>query len=186
MPIKSCLASAVDLRGSFQLGTIFSLLMLMSSPGFAAILSYDLSWTGDGGYSASGVFTFDDSVIGVDNLITEVDLSTFDISFFDPGASLLRSYSIGELAFFDFSFRTDTLLIDQGPASSVQIGTFGTAGVDFTLLRINGCTGDQMLLYSGTGSCASPPNQFLDVNGRLIASATNVPVPASLALFQQL
>ena len=160
-----------------------ALLLLSPFAANAVLLSYDLSWTGDAGFSGSGVFTFDDGDIGGDDEITEVDIQSFSFSFFDPTDTLLAAYDLSNSAFaaqLDFTFNTDTLLIDQGPSVNLIIGVISPT--DYLLIRGNGCTGDQMLLYQGDGGCGVPPNEFLDFNGVLTASETSVPEPGTLAL----
>jgi hypothetical protein len=154
---------------------------LIAAPVFssAAVVSYELDWTGAGGYSASGSFSFDTATIGGDNLITEVDLTAFTISFFSPASTLLKAYS----ALSDaqrFAFHTNTLAIDQGPSINLILGRIGVS--DYLLIRGNGCNGDNMVLYQGNGLCP-PIGTFLDRAGTVTASpAGAVPEPESLQL----
>lgn len=148
----------------------------------AAILSYDLAWNGVGGYSGAGAFSFDEASIGGDNLITKVDLLTFNFSFFNGTNSLVKSYDLtNQLSDWRLAFHTDTSLIDQGPGINLIIGNLSPT--DLLLVRANGCTGNEMLLYQGTGSCA-PTGTYVDRGGVLTATLkqTSVPEPATLAL----
>ncbi len=156
----------------------FSLLSLPLAAS-ATVMSYDLSWAGSGGYSGAGSFSFDDASIGGDNLVTKVDFLSFGFSFFDSSSTLLKTYDLSnqEPAWM-MAFHTDTLLIDQGPTINLIIGAISP--LDYVLVRANGCTGDEMVLYQGDGSCGGT---FLDRGGELTASpSSSVPEPASLAL----
>lgn len=157
-------------------------LCVMPTLSSATILSYDLAWNGAGGYSGAGRFSFDDATIGGDNLITQVDLTAFNFSFFDAGNSLLKSYNLSnQRSSWTLRFHTDTELIDQGPNINLAIGQFSSA--DFMLVRGNGCTGDEMLFYQGNGSCA-PTGTYIDRGGVLTATRAeiSVPEPSALAL----
>lgn len=160
--------------------TLVVLASLVAAPvvANAAVVSYDLDWTGAGGYSADGSFSFDTATIGGDNLITEDDLTAFTISFFSPANTLLKTYSALSDA-QELAFHTNTLAIDQGPSINLVLGRIGTS--EYLLIRGNGCNGDNMILYQGNGSCFS--GTFLDRAGRLTASPSGaVPEPGSLQL----
>ncbi|NRF67765.1 PEP-CTERM sorting domain-containing protein [Aquincola sp. S2] len=145
----------------------------------AALVSHDLDWVGAGGYSMTGSFTYDTASVGGDNLITQADLTAFTINFFDPASALLKTYtSVADAQVF--AFHTDTLLIDQGPSINFVVGQISPT--DYLLIRANGCTGNDMVLYQGNGGCGAP-NQFLDRAGTVTATPTNgVPEPTTLAL----
>lgn len=157
-------------------------LCMMPALSSATIVSYDLAWNGAGGYSGVGSFSFDDATIGSDNLITQVDLTAFNFSFFNPSNSLLKSYDLSnQISGWSLSFHTDTELIEQGPSVRLIIGQFSST--DFLLIRSNGCIGDEMLLYQGTGACA-PIGTYIDRGGVLTATRAemSVPEPSALAL----
>lgn len=165
----------MKLKSNILVLTLFIILAPISAS--ATLLNYDLSWTGDSGYSLSGAFAFDDTSIGGDNLVTQVDMLNFSYDLYDNSSNLIKSYNISTMTSFLFSFHTDTLLIDQGPGFDLQLGAIGTS--DFILIRANGCTGDSMLLYQGDGGC---PGTQLDHNGFLTASVASVPEPSVIAL----
>lgn len=179
MCVNISFMKGIHMFASIRRLAVAAALVVAPALSFAGIVSYSLAWTGAGGYSASGQFSFDTATIGGDNLITQADLTAFTVSFFDPTSTLLKTYSALSDAQL-LAFHTDTLLIDQGPQINLILGRVTTT--DYVLVRSNGCTGDQMVLYQGTGVCTGPNANFIDRSGVLTAAAISLPEPGPLAL----
>lgn len=82
--------------------------MLIFSQGALSSV-YQFNWTGQvAGFSASGQFSFDGSQAYTDNIVREDDLDSFDVSFFDPNGTLLKTYKDNHQNFDDFNFAFNT------------------------------------------------------------------------------
>lgn len=166
----------------------------------AEAASYNLSWTGNGDFTAEGMFSFDDDFLG--GLVTATELDDFMISFFDPAGM--------ELATFDYDFpNPDTsgefnFNFDSATGEILQIGDFESAdgfdlGIDFEgdetgldFYTSDGAEGfppvgtiilDNNLTPQGCelGTNASPTDcTTLDIGGELVATQKSVPEPASI------
>ncbi|MEQ9235382.1 PEP-CTERM sorting domain-containing protein [Coleofasciculus sp. E2-BRE-01] len=166
----------------------------------AEAASYNLSWTGDSGFTAEGMFSFDDSFLG--GLVTATELDDFMISFLDPAGM--------ELATFDYDFPApDTsgefnFNFDSATGNILQLGSFDTSdgfdlgtdfdngdlGIDFytsdgdegfpsvgTIILDNNLTP----MGCGAGTNALPSDcETLDIGGELVATQKSVPEPASI------
>ncbi|BCL36422.1 PEP-CTERM sorting domain-containing protein [Nostoc sp. MS1] len=80
--------------------------------------AFNLSWTGNQGYSAQGKFSYDDAFSG--NIITKDQLKSFDISFFNPQGVLLREFNYSfpnSSSSFNFNF-------DRSKKTVLQTGNF--------------------------------------------------------------
>ena len=60
------------------------------------------------GFKATGQFSYDTNRVDESGIVREEDLISFDISFFDPEDSLLRTYEDNHLTFPEFNFAYDT------------------------------------------------------------------------------
>ena len=60
------------------------------------------------GFKATGQFSYDADRVDESGIVREEDLISFDISFFDPEDSLLRTYEDNHLTFPEFNFAYDT------------------------------------------------------------------------------
>jgi hypothetical protein len=159
--------------------------------------SYNLSWEGNDGYTAEGMFSFDDQFLG--QIITKNELSDFMISFFNPDTTLLASFDYdfpnpdtsGE---FNFNF-------DSATGTIFQTGSFDTPmgfdlGIDFFANELgvdfytsNGDTGfppvgtivlDESLSPQGCLTFPSPNCTRFDTGGELVATEKIVPEPSSM------
>ncbi|MEM9217716.1 MAG: PEP-CTERM sorting domain-containing protein [Cyanobacteria bacterium P01_F01_bin.150] len=75
----------------------------------AAIVGYDISWTGSNGYTLEGMFGFDDSLLGT-GAIDETSLSSFTIEGFQNGSSIGSfDLSDGLASSSPFNFNFDTI-----------------------------------------------------------------------------
>ncbi|MEC4984751.1 MAG: hypothetical protein SAJ37_18150 [Oscillatoria sp. PMC 1068.18] len=107
------------------------------------LITYNLSWEGDGGYTASGSFTYDQQNVG--NTVNEDNLEDFQITFFSPEGEEIDSFDYdfpnpdpsGE---FNFQFDTLTETVLQSSDFNTEAGfdlgvDSGTQfGVDFYTL----------------------------------------------------
>ncbi|MEL6763481.1 MAG: serine hydrolase, partial [Cyanobacteria bacterium J06607_6] len=72
-------------------------------------VTYEFDWMGQiAGFSVAGEFSYDASQFFEDGIVREEDLISFDISFFDPDGTLLRTYEDNHLTFPEFNFAFDT------------------------------------------------------------------------------
>ena len=93
---------------------------------------FDLFWSGDGGYTAKGNFSFSDEFLG--EVVTENELDDLILSVFDPDGSLLQAFDYdfpnpdtsGE---FNFNFDSLTSAVLQSGESDTINGF--DLGVDF-------------------------------------------------------
>ena len=174
-----------------------------------ALVSYNLFWTGDAGYSMTGMFGFDDQSIPVDGIIRKDQLEFMMISFFDPSDVLLQRFNYdfpnpdtsGE---FSFNFNTVTGEVIQ---SGFPIGPEGLdLGIDNSSLTETGldfysCGGDAAVegecIFSSLGegiilqrndvegACFNFPNSDcvdLDGGGVVTAELKIVPEADSLVV----
>jgi hypothetical protein len=157
--------------------------VLTSLPSKAALISYNMDWTGNSGFSMTGMFSFDDEDITPGNLITENELNSFMISFFDPSSSPLKSYDLTtvDAGVFNFNFETDTELIRQSglPDDDFNFTAGGVFPTDVLLVSEHFCPTTGAGLFTSPGFCQTDQ---LDQGGRINASR-RIPTPATLALF---
>ena len=71
---------------------------------------FNFEWTGQiAGFSAEGEFSYDEEDESIeDGIVREEDLTSFDISFYDPEGNLLKTYEDNHLTFDEFNFAFDT------------------------------------------------------------------------------
>ena len=179
-----------------KMAVVVSLAMGVYAPGSeAAPIFYNLSWQGNAGYTATGMFSYDDQFQG--GIVTKNQLNDLMITFFDPLGNQLQSFSYPPFSSeFNFNFDTTTGTI-------LQVGNFdqpngfdlgidagaGTSGIDFYSCN-NGSGGCDFSTTAGQGiilqqdtasnSCINLPNPNcveLDNGGVLVA--TRVPEPTS-------
>ena len=206
--MKNLLSRTMTKISSTFSGAVLAFTFLASGPSAqAALVSHNLFWTGDAGYSMTGMFGFDDQSIPVDGIIRKDELEFMMISFFDPSDVLLQEFNYdfpepdtsGE---FSFNFNTVTREVIQ---SGFPIGEEGLdLGIDNSSLTETGldfysCRGDAVFegecrfssLGEGIilqqnnveGACFNFPNSDcvdLDGGGVVTAELKIVPEPNSL------
>ncbi|EHJ13349.1 calcium-binding protein, partial [Crocosphaera watsonii] len=70
---------------------------------------FDFEWTGQiARFNVTGQFSYDQNQTYTDGIVREEDLLGFDISFFAPDGTLLRTYEDNHLTFPEFNFAYDT------------------------------------------------------------------------------
>lgn len=75
----------------------------------ASAVTFQTDWTGQiSGYRAEGVFSYDEGQTYVDGIVRRGDLTSFDISFYDPTGSLLKTFEDNHLTYDGFNFNFDT------------------------------------------------------------------------------
>ncbi|HLP90376.1 MAG TPA: PEP-CTERM sorting domain-containing protein [Nostocaceae cyanobacterium] len=163
---------------------------------------YDLNWQGDGGYSLTGSFAFDDQFLGT--TVTRNQLSSFQLSFFDPNGSFLQGfdYSFSQFGEFNFNFDTNTgTILQSGFAptnTGFDLGIDNSSGLEAGL--------DLYTCFDPSGTCpflplstpfqgivlqqndvptacfdANDPNcKQLDKGGKLTATRKDIPEPSSI------
>lgn len=167
-------------------GAALVLVLLHASPERAEAIAFDISWTGSGGYSMTGMFSYDDSLIGTGR-IDETDLDSFMIEGF-LGAASIGTFDffadtplVGSDTFnFNFDTTTETFFVggfsggDDGQDWGVSTGGTSCETTGFGFSSGNGSQG----LCDGTGFVGSIPIS----SPTLVATRKVVPEPTILAL----
>lgn len=142
--------------------TALSLTFLaQTNPAQAA--TYDLSWKGEGGYSLTGSFAFDDQFLGT--TVTRDQLSSLTLSFFNPNGVFLQgfNYSFPQTGEFNFNFDTITGTVLQSDfanlAAGFDIGIDNSSGLEAGI--------DFYTCFDASGSCFLTP-QFPSFQGILL------------------
>lgn len=196
-----------------RLKTVFAVLIIgLSVAGWgpkaeAKLLTYDMSWSGDSGYSMTGMFSFDDTFLSPSGLVTVLQIASFEATAFRPNGVALETYAFtfsdfsvfAEKDFFiNFNFEPDTEVLRQSgfPAATSPNGltfgaiTFGqTVPNGWNLFADNACRlGPDIALGSTDGLCEgiidSSRQNFVQVSlrGGPLAEA-QIPEPGTLAMF---
>ena len=152
----------------------------------ADIIEYNMSWTGNDGYSVVGMFSFDDALVGAQ--VDDSELISLMLTAIEPDGDALKTYDLtNQDSLFNFHF-------DLASQSILQSG-FTTSGTGFLFGAIaaaddyffgggiTGCaqTGNPGLVLSIQGGCQ---NQILDFGGSILTATRKVavPEPRTLAL----
>ena len=169
--------------------TYLALITVLLSPMAANAdpIGYNISWTGGGGYTIAGMFSFDESLLGT-GVIDEGEVLSFMIEGF------LNNVSVGTFDFFadgplagadQFNFNFDTILesfvvggfssglMGQNWGASSGGSTCATTGFGFS-----SGSGAQAVCVGGGIVSAS----FIGIGSSTLASARKVPEPGTLAL----
>lgn len=117
----------------FSAGAIAFAALLFSLPAKAVPISYDISWTGENGYSMTGEFSFDDGQPGK-RIKTASDLLTFSFEGFLNGTSF-GSVNLADGLFGTLNFNFDSLFevfVVGGPTDSAggQLWNASGGGAD--------------------------------------------------------
>ena len=165
--------------------TVAAIALSAAAPSYAALVTFDYSWTGNAGYTARGSFTYDAAVAPA--IISEAgagptsSLESLSVAFFDPSNNPLQSFNtvasgVSNSSFFEFNFdtSTDTLFgnFDVGGGTST-VGTQFFNGIVGGLLRlrqINTPNPDIQLDFQVPGTISVRPQPV------------TVPEPGALAL----
>ena len=173
----------------------------------AALVSYNLFWTGDGGYRLTGMFGYDERAIPVEGIIRKGELEFMTISFFAPNDILLQEFNYdfpepdtsGEFS-FNFNPVTEEVIQsgfpigEEGLDLGIDNSSFTETGLDFYSCRgaavdqgecLFSSLGEGIILQQNNveGACFSFPNSDcvdLDGGGVVRAELKIVPEPNSL------
>lgn len=94
----------------------------------ATVMTYDMSWTGDGGYSMTGIFSFDDASLAAAPLVRFQDLLSFEATVFRPDGTALETYAFSQSDYsifstknfiINFNFESDTGSLRQDGSGGV-------------------------------------------------------------------
>lgn len=146
----------------------------------AQAISFNFNWQGDAGYSATGMFSYDETT--APTIISESGagptnyLQSLMVSFFDPDNNPLQSFNtvtngVSESPFFQFNFDTSTQTLFG--AFDVAGGT-GVIGEQF----FSGTIGSFLQLRQDVDQIATSIQ--LDRNSGEITVSEKVPEPASI------
>jgi hypothetical protein len=148
----------------------------------AQAISFNFDWQGDGGYSATGMFSYDETT--APTIISESgdgatnNLESLMVSFFDPSGNLLQSSStvtdgVSESGFFQFNFDTSdqtlfgTFNVGGGTGVIGELFFFGEVGTSLELRQDVDQMGQSDLLDQNSGEIT-------------VSAKTSVPEPASV------
>ncbi|MBE9005204.1 PEP-CTERM sorting domain-containing protein [Fortiea sp. LEGE XX443] len=177
-----------QIKATVAVAAIASTATLMNIPQ-ADAASFQLSWLGLQGYSATGQFTFDDSFLG--STVTRDELSDFAISFFDPAGNLVQSFDYdfpNPNSSFNFNFDTVSQTVLQTDNFDTPNGF--DLGIDFateveglsfyTFVNPNeGVPNTTIFLKDDLSpEACTVPNCRLDIGGQL--TATLIPEPGAI------
>ena len=162
-------------------------LAMVFVPSSAEAAAFTIDWTGSSGYSMTGEFSFDDSLLGT-GPITGADLTTFSIEGFQSGLSVgTYDYFANGLVApdqFNFNFDTTTLQFLIGGLTSSGTGQLWGVSENSTSCNTTGfgfASGN-----AGQGLCVQGHGNFVGhiavTRSTLAATRQSVPEPASLAL----
>lgn len=75
----------------------------------ASAITFRTEWTGQIlGYKAEGAFSYDEDQAYSEGIVRRDDLTDFDISFYDPAGTLIKTFEDNHLTYEGFNFNFDT------------------------------------------------------------------------------
>ncbi|MEM6634535.1 MAG: hypothetical protein AAF667_01470 [Pseudomonadota bacterium] len=152
----------------------------------AATISKMFSWVGDGGFSAKGSFSYDDTRLSVSGFAAAsglgptTGLDELTVSFFDPSNTLLGTFnsvsggvSSYEILLFEYSARSNSFV----DGSFINIGAdTGTPGEYFLVGQFGG--------FASLGAVpATTPTDASTSFNLTVSDVAPVPLPAGLPFF---
>ncbi|WP_392534290.1 PEP-CTERM sorting domain-containing protein [Nostoc sp. C117] len=158
---------------------VLSVAIAAGSNNSAQAIDFNFNWLGNGGYSATGSFSYDEAT--APTIISESGsgatnfLKSLNVSFLDPSKNLLGTYNtvaggVSQSSFFAFNFDTSTKKL-FGPLD-VAGGT-GVIGEYF----FQGTVGDSLQLRQDVDQQGT--STLVDQNSGSI-QVSKVPEPASM------
>jgi PEP-CTERM motif len=160
---------------------VTSAVLSMASGQEAQAISFNFDWQGDAGYSAKGMFSYDETtapaIISESGAGATNNLESLMVSFFDPSGNSLQSFNtvsngVSESRFFQFNFDTSTQTL---------FGAFNVGGGQDVI-------GEQF--FSGTVGSLFRLRQDVDQmgtsieldrnSGAITVTAKSVPEPTSI------
>lgn len=132
---------------------LISLLYITTSQ--AVVISYDIHWEGENGYTVVGMFSFDDSVVGL--VAEESELISFMATAIDPfgnaaivpAGNAFKTYDLtNQDSFFNFNFELASETILQSGFTTSSTGFFIGKGLAANILP------DDWFFGGGTTGCA--------------------------------
>lgn len=167
------------LTATAAINVVFSALIIPQ----AQAISFNFNWQGDDGYSARGMFGYDENtapaIIAESGAGATNALDFLMVSFFDPTDSLLQSYNtvangVSESPLFTFNFDT---------SSQTLFGAFDVGGGTFVIGEqfLQGTIGGLLELKQEINQ-VDPP-LILDQNSGAITVTQKVPEPTSALSF---
>jgi len=147
-----------------------ALSLLTIAAGSAQAITFELDWTGQEGYSAQGSFSYDETQ-GY-NIVTQAQLDSFTVAFFDPFGNQLANYIDNHLSyeFFNFNFDTTTKTVQQtggaNTSTGVDLGLFpggfrlfsashGDPHLHLSIIDEDGTSGGLDVLFDENGLVAN-------------------------------
>ncbi len=152
-------------------------LLTVGSAAYAVPISYNIAWTGANGFSLTGLFSIDDSLLGTGS-INQSSLLSFSLEGFD-GVTSIGTFS-GTPENFNFDTNTELLAVggNSFTAGGQRWNATGTDGVG--IIGFESGSSGQSLYINGVFHA---PSQISVLDSTLrVSRAANVPEPATLAL----
>lgn len=162
-------------------GAAVATLLCVASAGPAGAIAFNISWTGADGYTMTGMFSYDDSLINT-GPIDETSVDTLMIEGFLNGGSIgtwdLVADGLSAAANFNFNFDTTTeMFLVGGLAAS-------SSGQQWNV--INCASHTDMGFFSGSatqGVCHSGvASGEIPVGQSTLTAIRKVPEPATMAI----
>lgn len=171
--VKGQLAQGVANRCvPLGISVVLSLGLAQSAPA----ITFKTEWTGRiSGYGAEGIFSYDESQSYTDGIVRRDDLTDFDISFYDPSGSLLKTFEDNHLTYdgfnFNFDTRTQEILQDgfSDEPNGIDIGEFRL------LNEPSGVDVEQFGAVNQLGALSGDPQNPTDATGLNFWSAAPAP-----------
>jgi len=160
--------------------TALSVVIAIDANNPVQAITINFNWQGEGGYSAEGMFSYDETTAPV--TITESGagstnvLDSLTVSFFDPSNNLLQSFNsvvnkVSDSSYFTFNFDTTT----QSLFGAINIG--GGTGVIGELFFL-GTIGDTLDLRQDVDQMGT--STLLDSQNPGVIPVSVVPEPTSV------
>lgn len=166
-------------------GTAFMLVLTEIAP--AQAITFNFSWNGNEGYSATGSFSYDENTAPVTFSesgpgATQV-LQSLNVSFFDPFNNFISAYDnvvngISNGNYFKFNFNTVTQeifgLIDVGGEVAGDTYLKGTVNTNLSLFQVPQ-SGSDTIVDSNSGTLvAKAAPESTSILGLLVFSAIGI------------
>lgn len=164
-------AKTIVFRERIMLRIILATLLALPIVGYTAVIDYSLTWSGSGGYSLNGDFSYDD-LNAADGAIRDTEVLSLNLEGFLNGVSQGFTSVNTAVPSFNFNFDTSAGQFFLGGAGNGPFGqnwNFRGNGIGFSA--------------GGGASTMSVGNQFVGFIGNPSnLTATLVPVPSTLSL----
>lgn len=147
----------------------------------ALAITYNMSWTGVGGYYMRGTFSFDDA--GADNLIDEgygklKELTELSASFYEPDCTLIGAYDVAEDGWTSYNwFRFRFFVLTETIEGYFDVGS---NPLDYAVYLAGSTDGGFHLIQYIPGEYVRI--DYSEEGSMIVASKADVPEPSTVLL----